>query len=349
MNFLTTADAVISLPFTSKEKQHTSRQRYGYHVYLSFYYTSFKKLNSNEQQAVGRDMSLGENLRVVVNNEGDDDVSCDSTDTPIQILPPEIMRYIARKWKASSVEIKDSWKLRAHHLNQQPRIDGTFDKIPTSLLSPTHLEDHLLESLTRDWQMLVSIFRNAITRTTRTKCISEKEYVFGREKIILQNQFYRSFYLTHILKITLFGSPPLSVLLPHEIAHRTKNQIIIHLSSYRRANDLLTCGGLEACTFTKKNGLRDIACGKVALVDGLGREVTGYVLDEQGINLRIRFEGSTVILPRPCYNSQLGNYIYLNPSLDQVATNYTIMQFWPIRMKLNTTSGKSAFILNRVS
>ena len=66
-----TPNQVIQLPFTAKEKKHTSRNRIAYHVFLSMYFYDFQKLSMEEKMNVCE-------LDIL----GDDDISIDTTDTP---------------------------------------------------------------------------------------------------------------------------------------------------------------------------------------------------------------------------------------------------------------------------
>ena len=92
--------------------------------------------------------------------------------------------------------------------------------------------------------------------------------------------------------------------------------------------------------------------------DETGRELIGYVLDETEETLEITFEkGSDTHrckMKQPIYDNELGIFVYdiggveINGSAESVYI-YTITQYWPIRFKINTTSGKSSFILNRIT
>ena len=148
-------DEVLSLPFTLKEKLHKSRNRYGYHVFLSMFYSSFQHLTPKQKQK----QLLINNITTEIRD--DDDVSIDSTDSvPLrqQVTPAQIMRLCAKKWNNYSDSMKTAWNKRAEMLNMQPRNDGRFEVIPSPLLSP-NLHDHVKESLSIEWQYLVSIFR----------------------------------------------------------------------------------------------------------------------------------------------------------------------------------------------
>ena len=113
-----TPNQVISLPFTVKEKQHTSRNRIAYHVFLSMFFYDFQKLSMEEKMNVCE-------LDIL----GDDDISIDTTDTPPAIASDNVIRAAAKKWHEIDIEIKEAWKQRVIELNRQTQIDGTFEVV----------------------------------------------------------------------------------------------------------------------------------------------------------------------------------------------------------------------------
>ena len=147
---------------------------------------------------------------------------------------------------------------------------------------------------------------------------------------------------------TIFGSPLFSVLLPHEIVHKSKNQVIIHLFSHKRISKLFTFGGLSACNFQNKklNTYNYCVGAKVNMtVKGKG-DVVGYVIDENANKLIVRMiiedgKYEIVEVDRPVYDEIRGRYKYpQGESFDSIA----ISQLNPYRIKLNTKSGQTCFI-----
>ena len=277
---------------------------------------------------------------------GDDDISIDTTDTPPTIASYNVIRAAAKKWREIDIEIKEAWKQRVIELNRQPRIDGKFEVVPVSLEG--NLQHHILASLTKEWQHLVSMFRKSVIRQYNTRVDNRKEYVFGKERVRIHNQIYKSMYINELLLLTIFGSPLFSVLLPHEIVHKSKNQVIIHLFSHKRISKLFTFGGLSACNFQNKklNTYNYCVGAKVNMtVKGKG-DVVGYVIDENANKLIVRMmiedgKYEIVEVDRPVYDEIRGRYKYpQGESFDSIA----ISQLNPYRIKLNTKSGQTCFI-----
>ena len=163
-----------------------------------------------------------------------------------------------------------AWCYKATDLKNRPRTDGKFLCVPPSLLVPS-LMDNMLHSLTKDWQVVVSYFRSATMRKPKNGN-SLKTHKFGRERVILYSQPFRKFHLNYLLETTLFGSPSFSSLHPCEIAHRTADEVIIHIASFRRLNQLLTFGGLSAFSFVTESGVNYGCCVRVKLLNIRGQK-----------------------------------------------------------------------------
>ena len=152
--------------------------------------------------------------------------------------------------------------------------------------------ENLLHSLTKDWQAIVSQFRSAIMRKPKNGN-SLRSYKFRKEIIILHSQLYRKFHLNYLLETTIFGSPSFSSLFPHEIVHRTVGECIIHITSLRSLNQLLTLGELSACIHvTKTPGINYGCCDRVELMNRRKQKIVGYVLDETNATLRVKVDGT---------------------------------------------------------
>ena len=331
-----TPNQVISLPFTAKEQQHPSRNRIAYHVFLSMFFHDFKTISSEEQLNV---------CELVIS---DDDMSVDSTDTPPTIHSYNVICAAAKKWRGISIEMKEAWGQRVIELNCQPRIDGRFEVVPVPLES--NLKDHILTSLTKEWQHMVSIFRKAVTRQYNTRVDNRKQYVFGKERVRVHNQIYRTMFINELLLLTVFGSPLFTALSPHEIVHRSKNQVIIHLFSSRRISELFTFGGLSACNFQhRKLNTYNYCVGAKVTMDVRGKEVVGYVIDENANKLKVRMmveeDGMYDVMEfsRPMYDKINGTYLYPE---GQSCDSITISQLCPYRIKINTKSGQTSFIFS---
>ena len=226
-------------------------------------------------------------------------------------------------------------------MNERPRDDGCFLVVPTPIVTSS-VSENIIEALSKEWVNLVRLFKGCIL--SRRNDITTKSYMFGNEKVVLYSQHHRNFFLNHLLKVSIFGSPLFSILSPHELVHRTKRQVVVHVLSHKRLENLFRFGGLSAVTF-KKNGMNHMGCGKVNLMRG-GRNMIGYIVHEEGNDLKIRIEGeenNVITLRRPEYNAGEGKYNYLTGS--QTSESYVISQVWPVRFKINN-SGQASFIIS---
>ena len=252
--------------------------------------------------------------------------------------------------------MKEKWRDRAKSLNDRPRNDGILEELPLSLVVDKTLEKEVKVSITMEWRHIVATFKNAITRKVINLEESEKSYVFGPERVQLQSQCYRSFFLSHIIQIIIFGKPLFSLIHCYELVHRSKKEVIVHFASHSRASQLFTIGGLCAFEFMNNNASKWIGCGKVALLNSEKKELIGYVLDEcrEKINILMN-NGKCISMKRPEFNIELGKYVFGHceslidqDNTDSYSDEFTIIQYWPIRLKVNISSGRSSFTLNRI-
>ena len=176
---------------------------------------------------------------------------------------------------------------------------------------------------------------------------SEKRILVGRETVVLYTQAYKSFYMSHMLKLSIFGSPLFSYLSEHELIHSTINQTIVFIYSHRRMIDLFSFGDLDATTFYK-DSLKYVCCAKANL-QHRGRSTIGYVMDEDGDVLKVKIDeqNELVNVRRPEYDTQNWQFIYNNdPGANGCV--FRLTQLWPIRMKLSK-SGQSCYIISSQS
>ena len=117
--------------------------------------------------------------------------------------------------------------------------------------------------------------------------------------------------MNYLLKTSIFGQHPFySPLLPHEIVHRTKKEVIIHFYSHRRISELFCFGGLNA-TEVYNQGVKYCCCAKANLkVEH--KNIVGYVMEEECNELHIKIDrrDEMVVVQRPKYNVDLGKFEY---------------------------------------
>ena len=336
-DFNTSSQQILALPLSEKERNHKSRTRQAYHVFLSAYFNKFSTLSNEEKKELLVDLQI---WAPDVNEANEED----SVMTPVSPAVYEVMKAAARMWEGTSAELKQAWKNRTERLNDRAPNDGSFEEVPDELFEPS-LEDTVTESLTKEWRHVSSMIMHSVNLNIK-KFMGDSyaQYRFGNETVVLYTQAYKSFYLSHLLKLTIFGSPLYSKLLPHELIIKTRKQALVFFYSHRRISDLFSFGGLNATIFFK-DSLKYVCCAKVNLRHD-GKNIVGYVMDEENNNLKIKVEGEEeyISLQRPQYDAANGLFMYDNTDGNQ-SQNYTISQLWPIRMKLND-SGQSHYIIS---
>ena len=147
--------------------------------------------------------------------EADDDSSIDSILTA-EVEPSchEVMKAAGHNWSTRmGDDKKQAWKDRAELLNNRPRTDGTFDCVPLEIYH-AEVEKVLLISLTMEWVNFTKAIKGCIYRNVKGNQAANLglSYKFGKERIVLFSQCYKSFHLNMLLKLTIFGSPLFSKL-----------------------------------------------------------------------------------------------------------------------------------------
>ena len=296
------------------------------------YFSDFKLLTEDRKISVL--MSAG------VWSDSEDDVSVDSVMTPRSPKCYEVMKVACNRWKSMSRDLVGSWKERAARLNMLP-IQGKFNDIPYEL-NTTSLEDNIKTSLTLDWAAVVKFFRNFLIRKSRNG-ESKRVLVFGKERVQLRSQVYRAIHLNYLLKLTLFGSE-FSNLFNYEVIERTKKQVLIHLASKRRVNEILSIYGLSASSH-HMNGIDYCCCAKVNAEEN-NRSITGYVIDEDMYSFTLRLETNEIaMVSRPSYDAEQGIYCF---GSGWKGCNLVITEYCPVRLKINN-SGHIVFTINRIA
>ena len=270
----------------------------------------------------------------------------DSTRTPPTYGPHHVMKAAARLWHLLDGKVHEAWKKRAVRLNMVP-LPGTFRSFPKEISKKPRisgnklLEELVFDSLKCDWEMVCKVIKSSITCHPRV-VDSQRKYKVGREMVVIQNQVFWNFHMNKLLNNVLFGYG-YAKLYDHEIVHKSKKQIVIHIASRQRMTELFSLNGLVACS-QARHGMMFTCCGKVGLVNSAGQSIIGYIMQENNNSLSVLLENNAVVsVDRPIYDSSLGSYVY---NIDGTG-EYSVSQYWPIRFRLNH-SGKTFFLLNRV-
>ena len=190
-----------------------------------------------------------------------DIISLDSTLTIATPKCHEIIRVAAKHWRRMTDQLRKCWRNRATKLNIRP-IPGRFDRVPDDIEDSIH--DDICASLTLDWENITKQFKSCMVRIPNSSAKRKSTYVFGKERVLLQNQVHRTFYLNSLLKLALFGRNFSRVSGCNEIVHMTKRLAVVHFASRRRLNEVFNINGLSAVVHLK-NDLEYTCCGKVSV------------------------------------------------------------------------------------
>ena len=331
----TTPEEVIATPYNEKELHHHSRSRIGFHVYISMYFYQFKQLDRIDKEEVLIESGIWEDY-------GEDDRSIDSVLTPRAPKCSDITKAASKKWREYSDTMRQSWDLRANALNALP-IPGKFYDLPDQISN-----QHILESMTIDWAATTKRFRSCLLHGNK-RGISLREYAFGNERVILQSQAYLRFHLNYLLKQSLFGVD-CSKLTRRELVWKSKKQELVHIASMRRMNELMELKNLTATCYTREN-IKYTCCGKVNIEYEDGKNMIGYVIDENDRFFTIQMENNEIKRgARILYDGNAGKYKYTTRITTTTTMNEDfvhITQFWPIRILLSS-SGTTTCTINRL-
>ena len=109
-------EEISELPISTKEENHPSRQRLGYHLFLGYYFSKYSDLSPAEKHGLFLD----------------DDSSFDSTDDPKIVHASQLMPHAGQAWRDLPDPQKNAWNLRASLLNDRP-IPGHLDRLPVEV------------------------------------------------------------------------------------------------------------------------------------------------------------------------------------------------------------------------
>ena len=156
---------------------------------------------------------------------------------------------------------------------------------------------------------------------------------FGKESVLCRSKIFRSLLLTHILKLTFFGSN-CTCIREKEISCKTKKTIVIHIHSRDRMIDLFQKGGVCAfLTHDKEDSrIQYGSSGRAVLRSkDSGLQVVGFVLGESasGDVLELQLETNEMVhIPTPkfCNISEQWEYGF--------HSEYDVVEYDPIRIKV---------------
>ena len=134
-----------------------------------------------------------------------DAVSIDSTDTAYQqqhnVEFVEVVRCAYRKWRFMGPYSKEAWEKQAKRLNSR-KLPGWLVSIPNALKDSSIV----MKSISLEWELLVKVFKEAIERPPSKETLEKNlSYCFGKERVLMRSQTYKSFTMTYLLNHYLFG------------------------------------------------------------------------------------------------------------------------------------------------
>ena len=249
MNTYTEVEVVL-MPLTLREEDNRSRSRKGFQVYLSRFFWDFKSLSVDDQR---RELEGDEGVP-----DNDNVLSIDSIDSPEVINHVEVMRMACKRWRGLEPIMVAAWKQRAENLNRRP-VPGRFYNIPVPV---THnLKENVLQEMTLDWEKLVSVLKNTITRPPKEE-ISRRALYFGKERVTMWSQSYHAMFINLLVRQTLFGVSYRKMNGAKEVVYKTKQITELHIASLGRMEKLFTISGLCGVKFTRQMDIVSHVAGR---------------------------------------------------------------------------------------
>ena len=228
--------------------------------------------------------------------------------------PGELPRLAGIYWRRLSEVTKTAWKDRAKFLNSRD-IPGELNSLP-EILSPAVI----LRSVNMEIAELQVIFRSAILRQPK-RDVSEHIRMFATERVQMATQTFRSFQMSLLLQLIIFG-PNLSYLKADEIITRTKKTAVIHIHSCERIKNLFTVEDL--CLLCVVQGGVHYTCApKVFFAHSFG-----FVVDDDTSERSWRIHTNLQELINIPELHRLPNLEY------DVENSNTVDEYWPIRIMI---------------
>ena len=331
-------ESILQLPFSHKELYSKSRNKTGYHVFLSQFHSEFAACSLQQQ----RDMLVEAGVHDARSYPAGDADSVCSVPTA---TGRDITRLSGYYWSGLGTDIKKGWNERAILVNELPTY-GVFDSVPDDVT-----DDVLKISLTNEFERFQSMIKKAIRNSwSHSQILNSKTVrVFGMERVVLGSQVFRTFNLSYLMQVALFGKN-YSFLSGNEIVNRYSKSINIHISSRQKLLNFFTKH--QKCPFQYVELNKMYTCGgKVNLIDKRNNgEIYGYVMDEiDNDELEIILVNDlTITVKKPIYHADIGCWEY-----DTSDQNYEVIEYNPIRLKMNISGNCtivfSCFVLNTLT
>ena len=334
---------ILSTTPTQKERFNNKRNLSGYQCFCSMYWTDFSSSLTTEQKQT---LLIEKGVHDAVQYERDDDDSVFSdSDFAPSITLGDVSALASMHWRGLSLPCRDAWKTRARTTINNLPILGRLPTMPRRINNKT-----ILDSLNQELSQFIKRVQSGVKRKPRTRD-SQVSFYYVYEKITVHSQTFRSFNITPLLIGIIFGTG-FDHLFEREILYKSNKVVVMHISTMKRANELLTIEGVSAfrsdslnsnCYFT--------AASKVSLKLENEAPVVGYLLETVGEGegdelAKVALENGRIVhMPMPRFNDQ-HHWEFDSPFLYQHQWYY-ITHYWPIRLKINL-SGMISLLFNRI-
>ena len=350
MDLTSNPQEILTLPLSTSETNTRSRKLNGCHLYISRWHRSFKLLHRDEQVQIRNEIIGGGGIEnVMLHCLSSDEESLDSTDSRIDapITAHDRMKLAWISWRSLPQLSKISWKQRSISLNRRP-IPGILTQ-PPNQYSMLSFYSSVFRSMAIEWEQIVGIFRRMILFPRPRNDLLTKSYKFGTENVVVGNQIYRCFRLSHLIVLTLFG-PEFSKVEKYCLISRTKKVCIIHIDTIKTMKRLFTIADECAVEYKNcKNGYESVqsCCGKVR-VEKDGKSICGYLIDENedGDKWNVHLlNNEQILVNKVKYDASNGCYVY---DSNEESGEYRITHYNPVRLYIAMGKAQSKVILNRV-
>ena len=134
------------------------------------------------------------------------------------------------EWQGYRNEIKVAWEVRAQILNER-EVPGMLIQYPAALGNSTQtIMQSVLISISNEWMGYVKKMKNILKKIPVTTSRMILHVRFGREAVEIRGQKYKTFDISYLLLLTLFG-PNFTNIPQCFILSNTKRQIVMHMDS----------------------------------------------------------------------------------------------------------------------
>ena len=327
---------ICRMAYNLFEVEHRSRTRHGWHIYLSRFMIDFKKLDKMDQltRIKGREWRAAAEADELENSDDED-----STDTPIKEEPIPAgakIRLASVHWHSLPDIIRGAWKIRAAKLNLR-KLPGSFDVIPVQFRDHDFIKE-ALKSLTNEWVNIAFNFQRSIVNDPRRE-LSSMSYLFGKERVPLLSQTYRTIHMTDLLRSSIWKRT--NAFKYDEKISESNRILLVHIASQDRMSQVMTHNMLCAAKIQKGN--RTHSCAGKVFLRRRGLELRGYIKSEYASTWVVHLTNDLVVHVNKVYmNAQKTRYEYPVGN----SRKYCVFEYCPIRFLIRA-DGTVRYTLSR--